>query len=190
MGRALRPAGNPDSPEVIAAGDRGRPWREWYRDCAAALSDPAGDRPGRAVLEPSGRGRDETMFWFRRQAHEVGGAPLGSRGRAGRDLGYPAELAVDGVDEVATLFFPRQVRLQRITPLTRSLAVAVADGPTWVLHGNGIGGPTGTVDAAVTGPADALVLLLWGRVGLQDRRLTVTGSREAAATVLGAGLVP
>ncbi len=53
----------------------------------------------------------------------------------GRDLGYPAELAVDGVDEVVTMFFPRQVRLGRIPPLTRSLAVAVDDGPTWLLRG-------------------------------------------------------
>ena len=108
----------------------------------------------------------------------------------GRDLGYPAGIAADGVDEVVTVFFPRQVRLGRIPPLARSLAVVADDGPTWMLHGDGTGEPVGPADATVTGPADALVLLLWGRVGLGDRRLTVTGSEEAAAAVLSAGIVP
>ena len=99
----------------------------------------------------------------------------------GRDLGYPAALAADGVDEVVTMFFPRQVRLGRIPPLTRSLAVVAATARRWTLHGDGTGEPTGPADAAVSGPADALVLLLWGRVGLDDPRLTVTGSAEAAA---------
>ena len=47
----------------------------------------------------------------------------------GRDPGYPDALAADGVDEVVTMFFPRQVRLQRTAPLSTSLAV-VADGPS------------------------------------------------------------
>jgi hypothetical protein len=47
-----------------------------------------------------------------------------------------------------------------------------------VLHGDGTGGAPGSADAEVSGPAEALVLLLWGRLGLDDRRLTVTGSRE------------
>ena len=40
------------------------------------------------------------------------------------------------------------------------------------------------------GPADALALLLWGRIGLDDPRLNVTGDRSAAAAVLAAGIVP
>jgi uncharacterized protein (TIGR03083 family) len=182
--------GDPASPEADPPiGDRAA-LAGWYRDCADALVQTLRTTSPDAPCWTFGPRPRETMFWFRRQAHEVAVHrwDLGTALR--RDLGYPAELAVDGIDEVATLFFPRQVRLQRIPPLTRSLAVTVADGPTWVLHGDGTGEPTGTVDATVTGPADALVLLLWGRVGLEDRRLMVTGSREAAATVLGAGLVP
>ncbi len=49
---------------------------------------------------------------------------------------------------------------------------------------------TRPADATVTGPADALVLLLWGRLPLDDPRLTVTGSRDAAAAVLSADIVP
>jgi len=35
-----------------------------------------------------------------------------------------------------------------------------------------------------------VLLALWGRVGLDDPRLHVRGDREAAATVLTAGIVP
>ena len=41
----------------------------------------------------------------------------------GRDVGYDEVLALDGIDEVVTMFVPRQVRLGRIGPLTRSLAM-------------------------------------------------------------------
>jgi hypothetical protein len=34
------------------------------------------------------------------------------------------------------------------------------------------------------------VLLLWGRLGLDDPRIHLAGDRAAAATVLSAGIVP
>ena len=99
-------------------------------------------------------------------------------------------LALDGVDEVVTVFFPRQVRLGRIPALARSLAlVAQGDERRWVLAGDGTEGLS-LADAEVRGPAEALYLLLWGRVGLGDPRLALSGDEEAAVGVLGAGLVP
>ena len=49
---------------------------------------------------------------------------------------------------------------------------------------------TGPADAEVSGPAAVLILLLWGRLPLDDPRLRLTGDRAAAAAVLSAGIVP
>ena len=182
--------GNPDWPTVTPPGEGADALSGWYADCADALLKTLRVTPPETECWAFGPRPRTAGFWFRRQPHEVAVHRWDLGAALGRDLGYPAELAVDGVDEVVTMFFPRQVRLRRIPPLTRSLAVAVDDGPTSVLHGDGIGEPKGPPDATVTGPADALVLMLWGRLDLDDPRLTVTGSPEAAATVLGAGLVP
>ena len=182
--------GDPDWPAVVVPGEGPDALAGWYAACAGVLLETLRVTPPETECWAFGPRPRTAGFWFRRQPHEVAVHRWDLGAALGRDLGYPAELAVDGVDEVVTMFFPRQVRLRRIPPLTRSLAVAVADGPSWVLHGDGIGEPDGGADATVTGPADVLVLLLWGRVGLDDPRLTVTGSPEAAATVLGAGLVP
>ncbi len=45
-------------------------------------------------------------------------------------------------------------------------------------------------DATLAGPADALLLLLWGRLDLDDPRIRLTGDRTAADRVLSARLVP
>jgi len=164
--------------------------RAWYRGSAALLlrvlveTDPAAvvttfdDQPGPAA------------FWFRRQVHETAVHTWDLGTALGQDLGYDEDLALDGIDEVVTVFFPRQVRLGRIPPLGTGSRV-VPDGPaqSWVLAGDGT---TSAASAAteLSGPADALLLALWGRVGLDDPRLNVRGDREAAASVLTAGIVP
>ena len=82
------------------------------------------------------------------------------------------------------MFFPRQVRLGRTAPLPESLALAPAEGGRWLLPGDD--DPTsGTAPAAtVSGPAEAVLLLLWHRIALDDPRLRVSGSRAAADAVL------
>ena len=108
----------------------------------------------------------------------------------GQDVGYPNALAADGVDEVVSMFFPRQVRLGRAAPLSTSLAVRPDGQDRLVLAGDGTAARPGPAAAEVSGPAEALVLLLWGRLGLDDPRLQLTGDRAAAASVLSAGIVP
>jgi uncharacterized protein (TIGR03083 family) len=162
----------------------------WYRHCADTLLQTLRTTSPDTPCWTFGPPPREAMFWFRRQAHEVAVHRWDLGAARQRDLGYPAELAEDGVAEAVTLFFPRQVRLQRIPPLARSLAVVVDGGTTWVLHGDGTGRPPESPDAVVSGPAEVLVLLLWGRLALDDPRLTVIGDREAAASVLTAGIVP
>jgi uncharacterized protein (TIGR03083 family) len=182
--------GDPTERDLAGPGAGVADLARWYRSCADTLLETLRTTSPDAPCWTFGPPPREAQFWFRRQAHETAVHRWDLGTALGRDLGYPAGLAADGVDEVVTVFFPRQVRLERIPPLSRSLAVAADGGPTWVLHGDGTGGPSDPADATVFGPADALVLLLWGRVGLDDPRLTVTGSQEAAAAVLSAGIVP
>ncbi|HZA04319.1 MAG TPA: maleylpyruvate isomerase family mycothiol-dependent enzyme [Propionibacteriaceae bacterium] len=182
--------GNPKERDLPGPGRGAAALAGWYRHCADLLLETLRSTSPDQPCWTFGPPPREASFWFRRQAHEAAVHRWDLGTALGRDLGYPSELAADGVAEVVTIFFPRQVRLQRIRPLTRSLAVAVDGGPTWVLHGDGTGESAGVPDAVVTGPAEALVLLLWGRLALDDPGLSVTGSREAAVAVLSAGIVP
>jgi hypothetical protein len=80
--------------------------------------------------------------------------------------------------------FPRQVRLGRTASSPAALGLTATEGGHWVLAGGGGAGPAVTV----SGPAEAVFLLLWHRIVLDDPRLTVSGSRAAADAVLAAAL--
>ena len=166
----------------------------WYDDGAATLldllarTDPAApcwtlDRSGAAAS------------WSRRQAHEHAVHAVDARAAVGTTWPLDADLARDGIDEVARLFFPRQVRLGRIAPLTRSLLVQPDGAATGhLLAGDGLdpraAAARGPAEATVSGPAEALYLLLWGRTGLDDARLRLDGDPGAARAVLGTAIVP
>ncbi len=188
-------AGNPDAVLSPAPSDRAG-LVEWYRQSAQTLlgtlqrTDPAtpvwsfGPKPRTAA------------FWFRRQAHETTLHLWDAVASQGERLPVDGELAEDGIDEVLTVFFPRQVRLGRIPALEHSLALATDD-RRWVLARSGLGSvdgpadpPEATAEATVSGPAEALLLLVWGRIGLDDPRLSLTGDHDAALAVLSAGLTP
>jgi uncharacterized protein (TIGR03083 family) len=162
----------------------------WYAGCADLLIKTLrATNPGTQCWT-FGLSPRTAAFWCRRQAHEAAMHRWDLGAALGRDLGYPSVLAADGVDEVVNLFFPRQVRLQRMAPLRSSLALHVEGLGCWVLAGDGIAETGPPFDAEISGPADALVLLLWGRIGLDDPRIQLTGDRTAAASVMSAGLVP
>jgi uncharacterized protein (TIGR03083 family) len=156
----------------------------WFRDGADALlttlrsTDP--DTPCWA-FGPRPR---TAAFWFRRQAHETAVHAGDAAASQGATRPYGAELALDGIDEVLGVFVPRQVRLGRIPPLPATVALAPHEAGRWIL-GDGT-----EAAATVSGPAEALLLLLWHRVPLDDARLTVAGDRAAAEAVLGTALTP
>lgn len=169
-----------DDPALIA----------WYRrtadDLLALFAATEPDTPVWTFGPPP----RTAAFWFRRQVHEVGVHRWDLGAAAGRDLGYHAQLAEDGIDEVVTMFFPRQVRLGRIERPNVSFALEPDGSPhRWVLGGSGKA-PDAQPAATVSGPAAALLLLLWGRIKLTDERLRLTGSPEAAAAVLAHRIVP
>lgn len=97
------------------------------------------------------------------------------------------EFAADGVDEVASIFHPRQVRLGRTTPLDAAVRLVAEDtGDVWVL-GDADSDPA----ASLTARARDLYLGLWGRLDLLDvPTARVDGDRGAVQTALGSSLVP
>ncbi|TNM68196.1 maleylpyruvate isomerase family mycothiol-dependent enzyme [Streptomyces sp. NP160] len=96
-------------------------------------------------------------------------------------------VAADGVAEVADVVLPRQVRLGRTPPLPGALALQSTSGRCVLGQGS-------EPAAELTGPAPALLLLLWRRTALEAElasgRLALAGSREAADRLLSGALTP
>ncbi|HWU24090.1 MAG TPA: maleylpyruvate isomerase family mycothiol-dependent enzyme [Nocardioides sp.] len=122
-------------------------------------------------------GPDQVVgFWRRRQVHEtlvhLYDATLAT-GRAGLWKPEP-ELAWDGVDEVATMFYPRQLRLGRSEPLTSRLVLTATDIDSTTSIGEG-------EPVELAGTAADLLLTLWRRIPATD---------PVAALLASAALTP
>lgn len=175
----LGKASIPDGREAIGS---------WFAEGAAALHQTL----ARAEATTPCWTFDEATtvaFWMRRQAHETAVHRWDAECSQGTPGPIHAALAGDGVHEVVDMFFPRQVRLGRMPPLGRSLRLVPAEGAPCTLAGDGTGAP-GEADAELAGPAEALLLLLWGRTGVDDPRLRLSGSRAAAEEILAGPITP
>lgn len=155
----------------------------WYAASAAGLIEALSidpDRPCWTLAQPGTVG-----FWRRRQLHET----VVHRWDLEKALGRPARIdtdtALDGVDEVLTVMLPRQVRLRR-----------VEESPLWVrLRIDGQDQALASSDsrdtqpvATVAGDASTVLLLLWGRLGLDS--VSVDGDRGALEDFLRHALTP
>ncbi len=161
---------------------------DWYADQAAALLDTLVTTPSGTECWTFGPRPRTVDFWVRRQPHETAVHLRDARRALGRDVAMDPRLAADGVDEVVTMFFPRQVRLERIPPLAagvRLVATDSDDGP-WLLAGDGPD-PGSAYDATLTGTAESLLLWLWRRHGGE---LRVDGDDTAVAAAYAAALTP
>lgn len=207
--------GHPDTALVDGPGEAAE-LLAWFDDGASRLTDVLAGTDPDAPCWTFGAAPHTARFWVRRQAHENAVHAWDAQVTVGKPpTPIDPRLAADGIDEVATVFFPRQVRLHRIEPLTRRLRLRIAGAPgglpggepggtsggtsggEWLLAGDGTGDAVGAgyaagaaADATVSGPAEALYLLLWGRAILEDPRLAVDGDVAAARAVLGTALVP
>ncbi|GAB2975515.1 maleylpyruvate isomerase family mycothiol-dependent enzyme [Nocardioides montaniterrae] len=116
-------------------------------------------------------------FWRRRQVHETVIHLYDAFLALGREADWapPADLAWDGVDEVATLFYPRQVRMERIDPLATSLVITATDVDRTVTIGEA------PASVPLVGTAADLYLTLWKRRPAED---------PAVAEVLAAAITP
>jgi uncharacterized protein (TIGR03083 family) len=177
----------PDSGEYPAPEGR-EALVHWFEEGAAALEhvlrDTEPEKPCWTIAPPA-----TAAFWIRRQAQETAIHRWDAQSSQGQPEPLDPALAADGVAEVVDMFYPRQVRLGRQAPLTHSLRIEVTGGPTHTLAER----PnlsTELVDATITGPAEALLLLLWKRTSLEDARLRLSGSAAAAREILGAHITP
>lgn len=168
-----------------------QPLVEWFAAGAAALHqtlrDTGPDTPCWTMSPPA-----TARYWMRRQAHETAMHRWDAQASQGGPGRFDPALAADGVAEIVEMFFPRQVRLGRQQPLAHSLRIEVGDGAVHALAGDGFDSDAARrrCDASVSGDAEALLLLLWKRITIDDPRITVTGSRGAADHVLDASITP
>jgi uncharacterized protein (TIGR03083 family) len=161
----------------------------WFREGAEDLIDLLAERDPQEPTWTFGPRPRVVGFWSRRQAHETVMHLWDARHSLGFVDPLEARLAVDGIDEVAMMFFPRQVRLERISPLREGLRLVATDVPGFesVLAGDGTD-PGAAADTTAYAAASDLLLGLWGRQGWSD--WVVEGNPEVVGRVLSAGVVP
>ncbi|PRH76179.1 maleylpyruvate isomerase family mycothiol-dependent enzyme [Streptomyces solincola] len=154
----------------------------WYAKTADALVEALSADPGTAAwtfFPPHTVG-----FWRRRRSQET----LMHRWDAEHALGSPAPmdpvLAADGVAEVFDTMALRMISKGAATPPEQAVRITATDaGLDWT-HGSG------EPVAEVSGRAEDLLLMLWGRRPRDTPPVTWTGDRAAGLAVLAGPLVP
>jgi uncharacterized protein (TIGR03083 family) len=120
-------------------------------------------------------------FWQRRQVHEHRIHRWDLEQALGRSEPLDPELAHDGLDEIATMFWPRQVRLRRAVMPTHGLLVSTTDTDGEWVFGD-------TTAATLSGTAADLLLVLMHRHA--PDALTWSGDVEQGRSVLALALAP
>lgn len=163
---------------------------DWFAEGVAELldvfrrCDPADPCPN---FNP---GSDHTVgWWMRRQLHETTVHRWGAERAAGATTPIDPRVAADGVDEFLDVF----VRTRGKQTLTAPLVLATNDPENaWTLtladkpgRLNVASGRTGAAETELSGAPEALLLALWGRFGIGESGLTVTGDLEVATSMTG-----
>lgn len=162
--------------------------RPWFRAGAIALIetfteiDP--ERPCWTLIGPG-----TAAFWIRRQAHETALHRWDLQNSLGAPSDVDEDVALDGIEEVATMLLPRQLRLGRLAAGPEAIELVPERGPRTRLSATAEPSSTPSC-AAVHGPAEALWLLVWKRTSLNDHRLSISGSRAGAEHLLAKPLTP
>jgi uncharacterized protein (TIGR03083 family) len=187
--RAAIVAGGPAELDETGPGDT-RDLAGWFAEGAAALAGTLRAMDPEAPCWSFGPPPRTAAFWQRRMPHETTLHAWDAHSALGQDLPLDPNLALDGIDEVVTMFVPRQVRLGRLVPPHHVVELRATDakpdvGP-WRLFDRKGRAP----DAVVAAPAATLLLLLWRRVPVDTGGVDVDGDEAAAREVLAAPLTP
>jgi uncharacterized protein (TIGR03083 family) len=151
---------------------------DWYRGNAAHLHAVLAEREPDAPAWTFGPKPRTAAFWRRRQVHEVEVHTWDALASQGRTHALDPEVAWDGIDEVATVFYPRQLRLGRTDALPGTLRLVATDLDRVAGLGDG-------PEAEVRAPAADLLLLLWHRAAPSSYGVT-----PEAADLLGYAVTP
>ena len=175
---AAKPAGWPAGPEGDLA--------DWFAAGAAALEAAMRERADDAPAYTFFDNAPKTVgTWVRRQCQELAvhryDAELAATGTA---EAIDADIARDGIDEYFDLFVPRVDARSpiRVGELTVHLHATDVDSGEWFVrcgdHAPIVTREHAKGDVALNGPADEILLALWGRIDPGDMELEMFGDSE------------
>ncbi|WP_329520068.1 maleylpyruvate isomerase family mycothiol-dependent enzyme [Spirillospora sp. NBC_01491] len=167
--------------------------RPWFAEGGRSLAEALRAADPDATMWAWGEG-GRAGFWPRRMLHETTVHRCDAELALGREPAVPAEVAVDGVDEVLTILRTAVAFAPKIENLrgdgealaftapaagARWIFTLLPDGYTW--RREDAAGPGTRVQATVQGDAADLYLFLWGRRALGDPRLESSGDAALLA---------
>ncbi len=176
--RASRPVSRRDMPPA----PEGAAVIDWFAQGATELASALEETgPEAEVWNWSTDTR--SAFWFRRQAQETAVHRWDTQSAQGGGEPIPAALAIDGIEELLSLWLPGLAAGQEGTGLGGSLHLHATDeNGEWTIHSTGgavsVQTGHGKADAAIRAPASDLLLYLWGR------------PVDGAVEVFGDGAIP
>jgi uncharacterized protein (TIGR03083 family) len=178
---AVRTGARPTSPAPTPSS----PLAEWYRDGLADLLDALRATPDDAPTWHPFPAPLYVAVWKRRQAHEVTVHRWDAQRAAGSTPEpIEPETASDGIDEFFGLIVPRVLVREGVETPRSSVHVHCTDvAGEWLVttddSGYRLRREHAKGDAAVRGPAAALLLYLYGRVDATDE-IEIIGDADAA----------
>lgn len=170
--------------------DDGTDLAAWLRAGADALvTSLAAADPDAPTWHPF-PGPKTVCTWIRRQTHETSVHRWDAEAAVGEPAPIDPALASDGIDEYFTVMLPRMIQRDALTVPLASLHVHCTDvAGEWLLTARGSGLHVERLhakgDAALRGPAESLLLRLWGRN--PTVAVEVVGDQRAADAWLALG---
>ena len=162
---------------IALAGQKPAPWPppdwaaerdpvEWYDDAHGRVLDVLRTADPRAPSWTWWPAEQTAGFWVRRMAQETAVHRFDAQSASGQPAAIDAELALDGIDEVLTMFLagdwsdapqPGSTGTVAVATGTQAWRVMMTPQQVDLVHGDG------DAQARVTGAASPLLLWLWGR---------------------------
>jgi uncharacterized protein (TIGR03083 family) len=172
--------------DVVAP--RGAEVVPWYAEGVAALlaTFSGFEGPDLDVMVRTWAGERPRRWWLRRLTHETMVHRWDAQHALGRTGHVDPQLAVDAIDEIFEIFVPARFALARFEPRDETWHLHATDASgEWQVRFTDAGVEVhrehAKGDCATRGPAEALALLLWGRLAATDGAVEVFGDLSIVA---------